>query len=305
MAITGGNQYILPMKIALFLLKISMITLSSYAGPYKVIYGEDNRFEPSDVENSAIEQVSKSVAAIVSNYSLKEIGDKTELISLTLADTINYCPSVPYQDQITSASCSSFLIAPDVVLTAGHCIKTEWECNTKSFVFDYRIDLLGQKQGPYKRYRVPNNNIYKCAKILERKLVKGGTLEDWAIIKLDRKVQDRTPINMRKYGEMSPSTSLSLIGFPSGLPMKIATSGKIRSNNNEHYFVAELDAFHMNSGSPVVNEDTLEVEGLLVRGEKDFINKLGCFDLMVCEEGNCRGEDVSRITTIPTDKYIY
>lgn len=275
------------------------------AGTYKVIYGDNDRFEPFEIENNKLVHLSKSVAAIISNYSLKKIGDKTEIISLNLGDTINYCSSVPYQEQTIAASCSSFLIAPDIILTAGHCIKSEWECNSKSFVFDYRQDLLGAKEGPYKRFRIPNSNIYKCSKILDRKLDSNGNLEDWAIIKLDREVTDREPLNYRKYGKMESDSKLSLIGFPSGLPLKIAINGKIRSDLNKHYFVAELDAFHMNSGSPVINEHTLEVEGVLVRGEKDVENNLGCYELTVCKEGSCRGEDVSRITTIPFEKYIY
>lgn len=305
MAKEGDNHYISVMKKAAILLILSLSSIQISAGPFKVIYGEDDRYEPYDIQNSKLEEVSNSVAAIISNYSLKTIGDKTELVSLSLGDTIEYCPNVPYQEQLTSASCSSFLVAPDVVITAGHCIKSEWECNSKSFVFDYRQDLLGEREGPYKRYRISNSNIYKCSEILERKLVNGGTLEDWAIIKLDRKVADRTPLNYRKYGKIPSNSNLSLIGFPSGLPLKITTNGSVRADIEPHYFVAEMDAFHMNSGSPVVNEQTLEVEGILVRGEKDFSNNLGCYDLMVCKEGNCRGEDVSRITTIPFEKYIY
>ncbi|WP_372652141.1 serine protease [Halobacteriovorax sp.] len=290
-------------KVFFFFINLT-ICMQPNAGSYKVIYGENNRFEPHEIENNKIVHASKSVAAIISNYSLKKIGDKTEIISLNLGDTINYCSSVPYQEQTIAASCSSFLIGPDIILTAGHCIKTEWECNSKSFVFDYRQDLLGKKEGPYKRFRVPNSNIYKCAKILDRKLESDGNLEDWAIIKLDRIVEDREPLTYRKYGKMDTDSKLSLIGFPSGLPLKIAENGTLRSDKNEHYFVAELDAFHMNSGSPVINESTLEVEGVLVRGEKDVVNTLGCYDLVVCKEGTCRGEDVSRITTIPFEKYL-
>ena len=35
--------------------------------------------------------------------------------------------------------------------------------------------------------------------------------------------------------------------------------------------LASIDGFHGNSGSAVVNTHTLEVEGILVRGHKDFI----------------------------------
>ncbi|WP_417336725.1 trypsin-like serine peptidase [Halobacteriovorax marinus] len=304
MANLGDNFYILAMRRTLPLLVLLIISNPLKAKSNKVIYGEDNRREPFEVANSRLEYASNSVAAIISNYSLRKIGHQTELVSLTLDETINYCPSVPYTDQISAASCTSFLVAPDIVLTAGHCIKTDWDCQTKSFVFDYRIDKIGTRVGPYKRFRIDNDNIYKCAEILERKLEKEGTLEDWAIIKLDRRVEDREPLAIRTSGRMQSDVKLSLLGFPSGIPLKIATDGKLRNDENKYFFVAEVDAFHMNSGSPVINEATLEVEGLLVRGEKDFINRVGCYDLMRCNDGSCRGEDVSRITSIPLDKYL-
>ncbi|NKC16754.1 MAG: hypothetical protein GKR94_32545 [Gammaproteobacteria bacterium] len=56
-------------------------------------------------------------------------------------------------------------------------------------------------------------------------------------------------------------------------------------NTHEDYFVANLDPFGGNSGSPVFNADTLTVERILVRGEQDFAPMDGCFVSMVCPPG--------------------
>src|SRR5690606_16809522 len=54
------------------------------------------------------------------------------------------------------------------------------------------------------------------------------------------------------------------------------------------------------SGSPVLNASTHEVEGILVRGEIDFVYKNGCLASKRCDQNACRGEDVTLIThTLP------
>ena len=269
----------------------------------KVIYGEDDRFEPYDLESSPLLEASKSVAAIISNYTFINYLDSYQLAALNFGDVINLCPGVPFKGQPKAARCSAFLVSPDTVVTAGHCVRTEWDCKSSSFVFDYRIDMLGKRSGRLNRHTIKKSKVYGCKEILERKLDK-NTKEDWAIVRLKRPVKDRGFLKVRKYGNIQKADKLSLMGFPSGLPLKIATNGKLRENKNKNYFVAELDAFHINSGSPVINENTLEVEGVLVRGEKDFQTNSGCENLKICETGRCRGEDVTKILNVPINKYI-
>ena len=49
---------------------------------------------------------------------------------------------------------------------------------------------------------------------------------------------------------------------------------------------------------PAINETTGEVEGILVRGETDFVYKNSCRVSNVCADDGCRGEDVTRITDV-------
>jgi hypothetical protein len=287
---------------ALFILLIGLIPV--FAGDnLKVIYGEDDRFEPYEIESAELREASKSVAAIISNYTFVNYLDSFQLAALDFGEVINLCPGVPFKGQPKAARCSAFLVSADTVVTAGHCLRTQWDCKSSSFVFDYRMDMLGERSGRLNRYKVKKSKVYGCKEIVARKLNK-VTKEDWAIVKLKRPVTDRRFLKVRKYGDLQNSDKLSLMGFPSGLPLKIATNGKLRENKNENYFVAELDAFHVNSGSPVINERTLEVEGILVRGEKDFETVTGCENLKICESGRCRGEDVTKILSVPLSKYL-
>jgi hypothetical protein len=46
----------------------------------------------------------------------------------------------------------------------------------------------------------------------------------------------------------------------------------------------------------VFNSDTHEVEGILVRGETDFISNGSCTESLKCPNTGCRGEDCTRTT---------
>lgn len=67
------------------------------------------------------------------------------------------------------------------------------------------------------------------------------------------------------------------------------------------FFSANLDTFQGNSGSAVFNAETGMIEGILVRGEEDFIPNQAemCIEANKCANDKCRGEDVTRLTAIP------
>ena len=91
-----------------------------------------------------------------------------------------------------------------------------------------------------------------------------------------------------------------VIGHPSGLPTKIANRAYVRSNSHAAFFQANLDTYGGNSGSAVFDALTGVVEGILVRGERDYIYDYDrrCMISKKCPDDGCRGEDVSRITRV-------
>jgi len=152
-----------------------------------------------------------------------------------------------------------------------------------------------------------HDNLYKCKNVVFATL---GGEEDYAIIQLDRKVVGREPLKLRKSGKINKDQSIFVMGHPSGLPLKYADGAKVFSHEGA-YFSTNLDTFGGNSGSPVFNLETYEVEGILVRGNQDYIirthNGERCRRVNICDSQreNCKewsndidGEQVSVIDRI-------
>ena len=269
-----------------------LMTTSSFA-KNKVVYGIDNRVEVYQSESAFFVDLAKSTAAMVSSSSITEgEGDQVVLTGSSL-ESRGICSNARFSQQITAASCSGFLVAPKLLVTAGHCITSERDCMEQKWVFDYK-----QREEESVEFTVSSSNVYSCSRIIERALDRGSR-DDFALIELDREVTDRTPLEFRKEGLVEDNAPLVVIGHPSGLPTKIADGANVRDNMDPVYFSANLDTFGGNSGSAVFNSETGVVEGILVRGETDYVyTSRGCRVPKVCTEEGCMGEHVTRITNI-------
>ncbi len=274
-------------------LMMLLVSFSLFATTKKeVVYGEDNRVDVYASTQSAYVEYSRATAAMVPNILLHATGKETIIRSASLTER-GICADQKFAAQPTAARCSGFLISENVLVTAGHCIRNDADCKINRWIFDYKIDHADQV-----KVKVPNKSVFTCKKILGRMFEENdGT--DYAVIELTKKVTDRRPLTFRKSGKIEPGTSLVVIGHPSGLPTKIADGAKVRSVNDK-FFVADLDTFGGNSGSAVINTKTGEVEGILVRGETDYIDNeaRGCKEVNTCLQDDCRGEDVQDITHV-------
>lgn len=260
----------------------------------KVVYGEDNRLDVFEVKSLFWRGAADSTAAMVPK---KNLAVKNGMISIegpSLKEDLNLCPGEKFEDQKNPAYCSGFLFGERLLITAGHC-GTQNFCDTQDWVFG-----MYQKKDT-NELLVPIEHIYSCNKIIARAQNR-ITLEDWAIIELDRKVTDIQHVDIRLKGEIEVGDELVVIGHPSGLPTKVAPGGFVRKNENENYFEANLDTFGGNSGSAVFNARTGLVEGILVRGENDYepdyVDEKQCFRVKKCAMNECRGEDVQKIPPI-------
>lgn len=279
---------------------LTLVLGARYAFAYdKVIYGDDNRVDVYESTNQLFIDISVSTAAMIdrSDLSLIRSENKYKVNGSTLRSGFGVCATEPYAEQIATAMCSGFLVGPDLLVTAGHCIRSQSDCSKYAWVFDYKIDPSAPEAASMK---VPATSVYSCKEIIERSL-DNRTMDDYALIRLDRSVADRAPLSFRKTGKIGDNSPLVVIGHPSGLPTKIADGANVRNNNNNYYFSANLDTYGGNSGSAVFDADNGTVEGILVRGENDFVTRGGCRVSNVCTDTGCRGEDVTRITNI---KYL-
>lgn len=280
------------------LASLSFSAIASTKG-LDVIYGEDNRKDVFESRDSILVELSKSTAAMIGTENLKAARGGEIQISAGTLEGRGVCAKERFSQQISAADCSGFLVAPDVMVTAGHCIKTQYDCSTNKWVFDYKVEHSDQGT-----INVPSTSVYSCKKIISRSLDQ-TTKDDWAVIQLDRKVNDRRPLSFRRSGKIRKGTDVAVIGHPTGLPTKIADGAKVRSLAGK-FFVANLDTYGGNSGSAVFNMDSGEVEGILVRGENDYVydSDLGCQVSNECSNDSCRGEDVTYITNIPAIKNL-
>jgi V8-like Glu-specific endopeptidase len=119
---------------------------------------------------------------------------------------------------------------------------------------------------------------------------------DWAIVKLDRNVEGRQPLSIRREGQIQDNQAVYVIGHPRGLPQKYAGNASVRNNQATTHFVANLDVFGGNSGSPVFNDSTHEVEGILVRGDLDFVRVKTCYISLAWPTTGGQGEACTRVT---------
>ncbi len=251
------------MKIASVLYITLLLSNTAGAVGPKAIYGTDDRHEVISYPNKNIQKLAKSVAGRVSEFHLHESPIKGyQTFNMTsLGDRINACPGEKFSDQPSLMSCSGFLVGKDLLVTAGHCMKTSDHCQYNKWVFDYTVE----------KSLLKNDTIYGCKGVVARgeiTLPLIGTT-DYAIVQLDRKVEGREPLKFRTRGRIKNGTDVLLIGHPLGLPMKIADNATVKGSFGKT-FRTNLDAYGGNSGSPVLNQKTGLVEGILVQGDKDF-----------------------------------
>ena len=261
-------------------------------GLSRVIYGEDNREDVFAWKDPYWRLLANSTAAMISSSKLEYQPEKDSYLLHYSQWGSEYCSTERFFNQPKVAKCSGFLVAPDLLITAGHCVSSQWRCYNYDWVFNFQM----KEKGGFEK-NIPKKNVYQCIEIIESSI---SFKNDYALIRLNRDVLDQKPLEFRKKGFPGPKSELIIIGHPLGLPTKISDGGKIRNNSHPYFFTANLDSYSGNSGSPVFNAQTGIVEGILVRGERDFEydSKKHCKTSKVCGETECSGEEATRMTNI-------
>lgn len=279
------------MRQILFL-SLFMISLSEARLPPKIpginaIYGKDERELITEKSSAAVKKLAKSVGMIVSVDSL-DIGFlRTTIKAPSLKDNLNMCVSEKFVTRPSLSACTGFLVAPDVVATAGHCFQSEEDCATKKIIFD--VDSKNQNKNGYV---VLSHNVYSCKEIITTEL---SDDHDFALIRLERASKRPVLKINRSKIQIADHATVFMIGHPLGLPLILSKDASVSDNTNPSVFKTSLDSFEGNSGSPVFNSKSLEVEGILVNGQEDLVQDPGgeCY-LNKTYEG-VGGEGVTRI----------
>ena len=291
-----------------FSLAIITVVISTflYANVNKSIYGNDNRRLIRDLNsNNSVEQTylnySKAILAQIPTWRITEQTKNSIIIETkTLKNGLKFCSDENFLDEPIVSSCTAFLVAPNLILTAGHCIKDKFDCKKNTWVLDYH----NNDDNLYidNKISFPKEKTFQCAELITQA---ENQKVDYALIRLDRSIDDRPSLKIRKNGKTDSKEPLILLGHPLGMPLMVSDQIFIRDNSLENVFKTNADAFSGNSGSPLIGLNSGLVEGILIRGDDDFNldAKENCNKAVKCNDKECRGETVLRSMHLP-NKYI-
>jgi V8-like Glu-specific endopeptidase len=323
---------------ALLLLSLIINTAHLYAAPPYIVETTDTFISNKQAEKEW-QKLGNSVAAVFYNqknvepgmedisnvaymenlgrYRLPMMPPMKTLLELHYKSPV--CDNFKFKNEIAAASCTAFLVAKDQVLTAGHCVPdfvvnkenpAVWHTflANKKTSKDVEMVFHFTKGDTFSKYQLlSKKDTYTGTEILGYVVTPNY---DYALIKLDREVEDITPLKVNLNYQGKLGDEFRVIGHPMGLPLTHSTSGSITDENMISKFQVHSNnsSFGGNSGSPVFLEKTQEVIGILVngpdRGLDDFqVTKDGCVDYTVITKEE--GKDESGISLIgQKDNYL-
>ena len=231
-------------------------------------FGEDDRKEPYEQGVTDRQRSWARATALITKRSKlveSDDGGSFQLRSETFGERLDMCEDVRFADQPSGGYCTAFLVSPDTLVTAGHCLEFgDFSCDSGRFVFDF---------GYYDRdrdiRRIDRGDVYRCAEVVASTVEGDGPGElDYGVVRLQRPVDDRTPLEVRQEGRPEVGDVVATIGYSSGLPVKIDADGVVIESADVR-MTSTSDAFPGNSGGPVINVGTGHVEGLVSSEQGD------------------------------------
>jgi V8-like Glu-specific endopeptidase len=255
-----------------------------------LVYGEDTRQEAREHANPILRRLArKSVVSLIPKNSLFFEEERVLYEASTLREESDVCPSERFEQQPVLADCSGVIVDRDLVLTAGHCITTQTDCDESYFVLDFTIDSQ-------EMVHLDPINVFECKEIIRSEIshFSEPTVYDYALIRLKRPVDGQgIPVSVRSE-QLSRGESISLIGNGLGLPTKIDSDGRVvlPGSPERDYFTFQADFFHRGSGSPIFDE-VGRLVGIAVRGGTDFDGKTSCQEIRVEPQDSPYSEEAS------------
>ena len=247
-------------------------------GGDKVIAGADDRRDYYDLKDDISDDVLKKKLAdatviLTGKDNLIEQSDGTFVLEVSPfrrrhPDTMAFiepCDDERFRNQNVGGWCSGFMVGPDIIVTAGHCGETESEIKNTAYIFGFLVAGIDDPGTTH----FTADQVYFGKELIAHDLSATG---DFAIVRVDREITapGAFPLQIRKSGSIGLGQNLGVIGYPSGLPVKIAFGVEtVLMRDEDPWLIANLDTYGGNSGSAVFNVEGM-VEGILVRGARDY-----------------------------------
>ena len=252
----------------------------------RVIYGADDRIEVWEETDPILQDMAEAACVVVHVSELTDNGDGTYTLNTSPWNSQSgqpLCAGEPFAGQQQIGNCSGWFVGGDLIVTAGHCIDSG-DIGTWGYMFNFEIDTMGGTTPTI----VPADDVYWVTGIVNQQQAGGY---DHSVTIVDRPVVGRNPVPIMRGTPPALGTPMTVIGHPVVLPKKIAGGAVVKGvDAPDTFFQANLDTYGGNSGSMVINMDTYEVAGILVRGATDFVDGGGCTQSnQVPDSGNTGG----------------
>ncbi|MBN20907.1 MAG: hypothetical protein CL678_06410 [Bdellovibrionaceae bacterium] len=261
------------------------------------IFGEDSRIDAFEIQSSFWREKSKAVVAIRKkgvfnrNPHLQSLSIKHAL--KTLKEEKNLCSGESFEFQYSLSECSGVLVAPDLVLTAGHCVK-DHPCNGKGIEVYTDFEISDPHSSLQKLHRDQSHacirKIHTEYPLLNGTNYMGG--QDIALIQISPPIKDRNPVSIDYVGSFEPQASVRAMGFPSGIPLK-QSRGFFKGISAPNQMIwTDVDTVKGSSGSPLFKESDGNLIGIITLSDqkKAYQKKKysKCSRLIDCEKENCK-----------------
>ena len=189
-----------------------------------MIHGDNDRVEYGAL-SGALKLWADATAAVMGNVNVQcPPGVSTcSLVTFPFnhVEGGEICADDPLKGQPAAASCTAFLVSPNYIMTAAHCIDPSIAPLVR-VVFGFVVNA----QGNYPTSALASD-VYRVSGV-ESWVREVG--QDFAIARLDRPVTDRQPLNLA-HAPAAPAgdigVRLMMTGHPAGLPLKAVTAGSM------------------------------------------------------------------------------
>lgn len=168
----------------------------------------------------------------------------------TLESRFDLCPEERFASDPFLGHCSAFLVAPDVMATAAHCI-AQHPCENTQVLFGFNDAERNDDLASFE-----TEDLYQCVHAFV------VPEDDIALIRLDRRVEGRAAFEIEA---SAAGQAVALVGHPLGGRTTVDLSGIIASRGERRLFTT-LDTFSGHSGSPVLSLDSGRVVGVHTSG---------------------------------------
>lgn len=229
-----------------------------------VIYGEDDRVEARQyADRRFVELATQVVGALVPRSALRARPQCEWLLEGPgLGEQQRLCPDETLLEQISVAICTATLVGPDVILTAGHCLRYH-ELESLVFVRGYALGAGFP--------RLQSDQVHELVEVLTS--ADGGTTHepepDVALVR----VLVQSPlafVDVRgSSSALTPGDGVVVIGTSEGVPIKIDAGGVVFDVAAPDTFEVTSDTFMRGSGSAVFSPQG-ELLGTVVGGNPDY-----------------------------------